>query len=101
MKKSEIATIIFVVSLSMVITFFIAKAVIGDSSKLEEKVKHANAIPSSVEEIMLNNQFFNKNAINPTVEVYVGGSSGGDSLTNAQSQNNTTDTTQNDTQQQQ
>jgi len=71
MKKSEIATIIFVVSLSMMATFFITKSVVGDKSKLEETVKQARSIPSSLDEVSLSKQFFNKDAINPTVEVFV------------------------------
>ena len=82
MKKSEIATIIFVVSLSMLATFFITKTVVGDKSKLEENVKQARSIPGSIKDVNLSKQFFNKDAINPTVEVFVEGeSSASDSLT--------------------
>lgn len=71
MKKSEIATIIFVASLSMMATYFIANTFIGKNSKLTMSVPIAEPLPPSPKDIQLSKQFFNENSLNPTVEVYV------------------------------
>jgi flagellar basal body-associated protein FliL len=71
MKKTDIAMIILIVSISVLVTYFVAKAVIGDVSKQSVKVKTAEAI--SAELVQPDPAVFNTNAINPTVEVTIGG----------------------------
>lgn len=71
MKKTEIATIIFVASLSMMATYFIANAIIGEDSTLSTTVKTADRLPANPGDVELSKQFFHDKALNPTVEVYV------------------------------
>lgn len=71
MKKSDIAMIILIASMSILIAYFIAKSVLGDVQKQSVKVKTAEPISATVTEP--DTKIFNKNAINPTVEVIIGG----------------------------
>lgn len=71
MKKTEIATIIFVASISMMVTYFIANTLIGDDAKLSTTVKTAERLPANPGDVELSKQFFHKKALNPTVEIYV------------------------------
>lgn len=71
MKKAEIATIILVASISMMATYFIANALIGDNSKLSTTVKTAERLPANPGDVELSKQFFHKKSLNPTVEIYV------------------------------
>ncbi len=71
MKKTELATIIFVASLSMLGTYFIANAIIGEEAQLTASVKTAQRLPVNPGDVELSKQFFNEDALNPTVEVYV------------------------------
>jgi len=74
MKKSDIAMIILIASVSVLIAYFIAKAVIGDVSNESVQVKTAERITAEVTEP--DPSIFNSNAINPTVEVIIGDRSG-------------------------
>jgi len=71
MKKSDIAMIILIASISVLISYFIAKAVVGDVKDEAVKVKTAEPITTDVQEP--DKTVFNSNAINPTVEVIIGG----------------------------
>ena len=71
MKKAEIATIILVASISMMVTYFIANALIGEDAKLSASVKTAERLPANPGDVELSKQFFHKKALNPTVEIYV------------------------------
>jgi mannitol-specific phosphotransferase system IIBC component len=71
MKKSDIAMIILIASISVLIAYFVAKAVLGDVKDQAVKVKTAEPITSEVSEP--DKAVFNTNAINPTVEVIIGG----------------------------
>jgi mannitol-specific phosphotransferase system IIBC component len=71
MKKSDIAMIILIASISVLIAYFVGKAVIGDVQNESVKVKTAEPITSEVSEP--DKTIFNTNAINPTVEVIIGG----------------------------
>jgi len=73
MKKSDIAMIILIVSISVLVSYFIAKSVIGDVTNQSVKVKTAEKISTDLAQP--NTAVFNKDAINPTVEVTIGGSS--------------------------
>jgi len=71
MKKSDVAMIILIASISMLVAYFVAKAVIGDVQNESVKVKTAEAISTDV--VQPDTSVFNPNAINPTVEVIIGG----------------------------
>ena len=66
MKKTDIAMIILIASISDLFAYFIAQAVIGEPDQKEVQVKVVETMTSDIEEP--DNSVFNKNAINPTVE---------------------------------
>lgn len=74
MKKSDLAMIILIASMSVLIAYFVAKGVVGDVQSQSVKVKVAEPITADVEEP--DAKIFNTNAINPTVEVIIGGDAG-------------------------
>jgi len=74
MKKSDIAMIILIASLSVLVAYFVAKAVIGDVKAGTVKVKTAERITTEV--VQPDPTVFNSNAINPTVEVIIGQAQG-------------------------
>lgn len=74
MKKTDIAMIILIASMSMLIAYFVAKSVVGDVKRQSVKVKVAEPISSTVQ--APDPAIFNKNAINPTVEVIIGNGDG-------------------------
>ncbi len=74
MKKTDIAMIILIASVSVLIAFFVAKAVFGDTYNGNAKVKTIDRIDSSIVEP--SPDIFNKNAINPAVQVNISGVSG-------------------------
>jgi hypothetical protein len=73
MKKTDIAMIILIASVSVLIAFFVAKAVFGDTYDGNMKVKTIDRIDSSIVEP--SSDIFNKNAINPAVQVNISGTS--------------------------
>lgn len=72
MKKSDLAMIVLIASLSVMIAFFIANSIsflkVSDKG---EKVKTATEVKSEV--VPPSDKIFNKDAINPTVETIIGG----------------------------
>jgi hypothetical protein len=70
MKNTDIAAIILIASISMVGAYFVADAVIGKPSSVSVKVKTFTPISAEVE--TPDKSIFNKDAINPTVEVVIG-----------------------------
>jgi hypothetical protein len=70
MKKSDVAMIILIASISILVAYFVAKAVVGDVQNESVKVKTADKITTKVEEP--DKTVFNSDAINPTVEVIIG-----------------------------
>lgn len=70
MKKSDIAMIILIASISVLVAYFVAKAVLGDVQDQSVTVKTTEPITADVAEP--DASIFNKNAINPTVEVIIG-----------------------------
>lgn len=70
MKKSDIAMIILIASVSMLVAYFVAKSVIGDVGNQSTKVKTAEKITTEV--VQPDTSVFNSTAINPTVEVIIG-----------------------------
>jgi len=73
MKKSDVAMIILIASMSVLVAYFVAKAVIGDVQNESVKVKTAESINTSITQP--DPTVFNSKAINPTVEVIIGGKS--------------------------
>lgn len=72
MKKTDIAMIILIALLSTMTAYFVANSLAGDMVNEPVKVKTISSISSDVPEP--NKDVFNSNAINPTVEVIIGGS---------------------------
>jgi hypothetical protein len=70
MKNTDIAAIILIASLSMLAAYFIADAMIGKPGGQTAKVKTVDKISSDIQEP--DASVFNKNAINPTVPVFIG-----------------------------
>lgn len=70
MKRSEIALIIFVAGLSVIVAYFVANALIGKPSAKDARVRTIAPISSTIEKP--DSSIFNKDAINPTVEVNIG-----------------------------
>lgn len=71
MKKSDIAMIVLISSLSVMIAFFVASSIPGLATPQKgEKIKTFDAITSTVDEP--DEDVFNSNSINPTVETVIG-----------------------------
>jgi len=70
MKKSDIAMIILIASISILVSYFVAKAVLGDVQNQSVKVKTADPISTHITQP--DSTVFNSNAINPTVQVIIG-----------------------------
>lgn len=73
MKKSDIAMIILIASVSVLVTYFVAKGIFGNNATQAVEVKTIDPISSTI--VQPDPAVFNANAINPTVEVTIGGSS--------------------------
>lgn len=71
MKRSDIAAIILIASISAGIAYVAASALISKPSNAAVRVKSANKISATIEQP--NTSIFNKDAINPTIEVEIGG----------------------------
>ncbi len=70
MKKSDIAVIILLVSISLVIGYFVGSWVFSANETKEATVQTAAPITSAIEPP--DNRIFNENAVNPTVQVTIG-----------------------------
>ncbi len=70
MKKTDIASIILIASVSALVAWFAANAVIGEPKQDVSKVKTADIINADVE--TPDSRIFNANAINPTIERSIG-----------------------------
>lgn len=70
MKKTDIAMIVLIAAVSVLVSYFGAKALIGDAADKPVQVKTIEAISADVEDP--DPTVFNKDAINPTVEVIIG-----------------------------
>jgi hypothetical protein len=70
MKRSEIAMIVLVAGLSVIVAYFAANTLIGKPTTQDAKVRTIDSITSTVTEP--DTKVFNKEAINPTVEVNIG-----------------------------
>lgn len=70
MKRNDIALLILIVSLSLVISFLIVKAVFGEPQNQTVKAEVVEPISSQI--VQPSNAIFNKDAINPTVVIQIG-----------------------------
>jgi len=70
MKKSDLAILALIVSLTLVITFLIVKAVFGEAKNDTTKVEKADPISSTI--VDPSPKVFNRDAINPTVVIQIG-----------------------------
>lgn len=73
MKKTDIAMIVLIASVSILVSFFATRAIFGDISSESVTVKTVERIDSSIVEP--DPAIFNAEAINPAVEVQVGSGS--------------------------
>jgi hypothetical protein len=75
MKKTDVAMIVLIASMSVLVAYFVARSIpaLGNSQNQAVKVKTAEPISSHVD--TPDPTVFNANAINPTVEVIIGGQS--------------------------
>lgn len=71
MKKSDVAMIILIASISVLVAYFVGKAILGGSAVKAVKVDTIDAFSSNLTQP--DAAVFNTNAINPTVEVTIGG----------------------------
>jgi len=69
MKKSDIAMVILIASVSVIIAFFIAQSIFGSIDESTATIKTIDRIESNITEPSAN--IFNKSAINPAVEVQI------------------------------
>lgn len=72
MKQSDIWSLVLIAGIGTLVAFFVCKAIMGnpDDATVDFK-KLRGVVPTAV--VAPNPEVFNSTAINPTVEVYVGG----------------------------
>lgn len=73
MKKNDIAIIVLIVSITLTMSYFLAKAIIGEPKAKNTEVEVVEPISSTVPQP--DPAIFNKDAINPTVPIQIGNSS--------------------------
>lgn len=71
MKQSDLITVILIAVSGTLAAFFIVNILLGNPSELTKEVKTIDVV--SPELAAPDPEIFNKDAINPTIEVYVGG----------------------------
>jgi ABC-type cobalt transport system substrate-binding protein len=69
MKKTDIAMIILIASVSVLIAFFVTRSIFGGSANEPVNVKTIERIEPTLSEV--DSTVFNENAINPAVEVQI------------------------------
>lgn len=69
MKKTDIAMIILIASVSVLVAFFVTRSIFGDSSSETETAPTIKVIQPTVSEV--DPDIFNESAINPAVEVQI------------------------------
>jgi ABC-type cobalt transport system substrate-binding protein len=70
MKKTDVAMIIFIASVSILVAYFVANAIFGGMTTDGVSVKTIQLITPDID--TPNPAIFNTDAINPTVEVTIG-----------------------------
>lgn len=79
MKKTDLAMIILIASVSVLVSYFVARSVFGDVYSGSVKVKTIDKISPDIVEP--NSDIFNAGAINPAVQVQINGTGSGSSTT--------------------
>jgi hypothetical protein len=74
MKKTDLAMVILIALVSVTSAFFVAKGIFGDVYTGTTEVKTIDKIDSSIVEP--STSIFNKDAINPAVQVHINGTDG-------------------------
>jgi hypothetical protein len=70
MKKSDIAVLVLIVSLTLVVSFLVVKGLFGEPQNENVKVEKAEPISATLVQPSAN--IFNRDAINPTVVIQIG-----------------------------
>jgi uncharacterized membrane protein YgaE (UPF0421/DUF939 family) len=70
MKKSDIAMVVLIASISVVLAFFVSQSLLGDDYAESAQVDTIEKIVPTIVEPSKN--IFNPDAINPTVPVQIG-----------------------------
>ena len=73
MKKSDIVTASFVAVIGIVISFFVVRAIVGDPDEQTVRFQSIEVVQKDVADP--SDDTFNSQALNPTVEVFVGDTS--------------------------
>ena len=71
MKQKDIATIVFIVGISVIVSVFVSKLVISSPKNRQQKVEIVESV--SAEFTRPSDTYFNSNAINPTQTITIGG----------------------------
>lgn len=79
MKKADIAMIILIASISVLVSYFVAKSIFGNVYSGTAKVKTIDEISQDIVEP--STDIFNAGAINPAVQVQINGTGSGSSTT--------------------
>lgn len=82
MKKSDIAMIVLIASISILIAYFVAKGMFGGSAATAVAVPTTTPISSQLTQP--DPTVFNSSAINPTVQVTIGGDTNTSALQGSQ-----------------
>jgi hypothetical protein len=69
MKKTDVAMIILIASVSVLIAFFVTRSIFGNAASEPVEVQTIERIDPTLSEV--NTSVFNENAINPAVEVQI------------------------------
>ncbi|HUC96534.1 MAG TPA: hypothetical protein VMR16_02605 [Candidatus Saccharimonadales bacterium] len=84
MKKTDIAMIILIASISVVVSYFVAKSVFGDVYSGTASVKTIDKFSPTITQP--DSSIFNSNAINPSIQVQINGTGSGSSSTSSGTQ---------------
>ncbi len=70
MKKNDVALIVLIVSISLVVSYFVVKAIVGNPKNQQTTAEVVEPITPNI--VQPSNQIFNRDAINPTVVIQIG-----------------------------
>lgn len=70
MKKNDIALIVLIVSISLVVSYFVVKSILGNPKNQQTTAEVVQPITSDL--VQPSNKIFNRDAINPTVVIQIG-----------------------------
>lgn len=70
MKKNDIALIVLIVSVSLAVSYFVVKAIVGDPKKQEVSAEVVEPITPNL--VQPSSKIFNRDSINPTIVIQIG-----------------------------